>query len=346
MAIDLLVHSMKLPSAGRLETCHVAPVVGADAFGRSGRITLPLEFFYDATMATIFLQQRSPILLGHANEWAEALVAWCQEQGIENLLFLVSCDARFLSLLIIYSAYSYSFLLFRLRFTENQMRGVQLRYTSTKPGEKKCNITPFAVLTFSHITFPALPWPDLEPDSLSEAFKRGTPSERIWRLCEEKGIYAEALIIFCSEGLNIPEAETMACLRSYTFLIRSRLAQLWHILTRSLLHSCILHHGGHSLFLLLSTLRCLCSHEFSTSHLFDLLLAVIFYSRMRLIQDKWVPNYWNDLLIALNFRLLEYNVCFGEWQKWWFLLYFCFCIWAGNSNIVATKLSQLASLEE
>ena len=85
LAADLLISTAQLPLVGYLESAHVLPCFGLDAFISSGGPTTALELFLDARRRVLVLQQRSPVVTGCQRRFVEELFAWIAQTGLAKV---------------------------------------------------------------------------------------------------------------------------------------------------------------------------------------------------------------------------------------------------------------------
>lgn len=78
LAADLLAETLRLPLVGHLDSQHLLPCVGVDAFGPIGTIHLSLDVMADAERQLAIVQQRAPAIIGCQRIFAEALAEWLQ----------------------------------------------------------------------------------------------------------------------------------------------------------------------------------------------------------------------------------------------------------------------------
>jgi len=162
---------LKLEKVGYLEHPAVLPLAGNDTFetNNKGTVTLALEVFQLASSGLTILQQRSPVIRQFNAQFASCLAAWIKQHNFRNVLYLASCEGS-------------------MRH-DSQLQGSQLRVLSNTSMEHNPNN-----------------WEVLEQRSQSQVLKRGTVLTNFWNVASEKNIWCTLLVIFCSEGNNIPES--------------------------------------------------------------------------------------------------------------------------------------------
>ena len=86
LAADLLISTAQLPLVGRLESRHVLPCFGLDAFRSGGGPSTGLELYLDAPRGVLVLQQRAPAVTGCQRRFAEELLEWTQKAGLQKVV--------------------------------------------------------------------------------------------------------------------------------------------------------------------------------------------------------------------------------------------------------------------
>ncbi len=85
LAVDLLISTAQLPLVGYLESRHVLPCFGLDAFTAGGGPATALELYLDAARGVLVLQQRAPAVTGCQRRFAEELLDWVQQAGLRKV---------------------------------------------------------------------------------------------------------------------------------------------------------------------------------------------------------------------------------------------------------------------
>ncbi len=85
LAADLLIATLRLPLIGHLESQHLLPCLGLDAFGPGGTLHLPLDVMADAERRLAVVQQRSPAVPGCQRLFAAELAAWLESAGFSQV---------------------------------------------------------------------------------------------------------------------------------------------------------------------------------------------------------------------------------------------------------------------
>ena len=85
LAVDLLISTAQLPLVGYLESRHVLPCFGLDAFTGDGGPATALELYLDAARGVLVLQQRAPAVTGCQRRFAEELLDWVRQAGLRKV---------------------------------------------------------------------------------------------------------------------------------------------------------------------------------------------------------------------------------------------------------------------
>ncbi len=85
LAADLLIATLGLPLIGHLESRHLLPCVGLNAFGAGDTLHLALDVMADADRRLAVVQQRSPAVPGCQRLFAAELAAWLQEADFSQV---------------------------------------------------------------------------------------------------------------------------------------------------------------------------------------------------------------------------------------------------------------------
>jgi len=173
LAVDLLISSLSLSKVGFIECPFVLPVAGNDTFSENeGKLAVNVEVFQDKDLQLTVVQQRAPIARGQSKDFATNLVSWIISKKFRQVVYLLSADAS-------------------RRFAESQLSGHQIRYISTL----QSGLSPI--------------WKPLEQLSYQTVLKRGGFSSTFLQQSEQQALGFFALILFCAEGDNIPDAIMM-----------------------------------------------------------------------------------------------------------------------------------------
>jgi len=177
LAVDLMISTFNIPRIGYLETPYAVPVVGNDAFtANKGTLCINMEVY--GTKNVVFVQQRGPVIKGKYNIFSEELVQWIKQAKFKEMILLHSSEIT-------------------KQTVVPQRSGPHFRYF--KYG-KDSNDT--------HLN--SLNWVALESQHIYEAIYKGSVTDKILSASKKESVSLLAMILFCSEGNNIPEGTHMA----------------------------------------------------------------------------------------------------------------------------------------
>lgn len=192
LAVDLIVSTLNLSRVGYFHTDCLIPMAGNNPYScrkeDAEELHTPAEVYTAAELKLAVLQIRAPIIQTRSKKFRQQLVSWIKASGFSRTVVLSSSHAY-------------------LR-DDKQLQGNSLRYL----------ITP-SLLTASADALKELGWTEMER---MPAFP-GIDSDAEPRLCIPgggitKGLYTDScaedlplavLLLFCSEGDNIPDAFTL-----------------------------------------------------------------------------------------------------------------------------------------
>ncbi|XP_067887309.1 proteasome assembly chaperone 2 [Heterodontus francisci] len=188
LTVDLIISTLSLPRVGYIHSDCLLPVVGNNPYAttseNSAEMCISSEVYASADQKLAVLQIRSPIVQGKHRSFRQQLLSWIKE-------------SEFSKVVVLSSSYAY-------HRVDQQLIGTPLRYLATPilqniVGDK----------------FQTLKWKELERiaafPGISEVQQEiYIPGGGITKLlysdsCTE-GIPLAVLLIFCSEGDNIPDA--------------------------------------------------------------------------------------------------------------------------------------------
>jgi len=209
LTVDLLVSTLQMKRVGLINDEALNPVIGSDPYAdslssRVGTIHLnqekdshssPLnlmtgcEIYESSAHQLVIMQCRSPLISGRKYAFLRRLIAFIKEKEFAQTYFLTSTHAH--------------------ERIDSQLRGNQFRYLATS---SFCPSRP-------HETMSSLGWSQLEPrvnnhgddrEDVNPYLPGGGSAKRAFLLCEAEGVAASVLVVFCSEGDNVPEAFLLA----------------------------------------------------------------------------------------------------------------------------------------
>uniref|UniRef100_UPI00398EDB7C proteasome assembly chaperone 2 isoform X2 n=1 Tax=Pristiophorus japonicus TaxID=55135 RepID=UPI00398EDB7C len=188
LTVDLIISTLSLPRVGYFHSDCLLPVVGNNPYAttseNSAEMCISSEVYASAEQKLAVLQIRSPIVQGKHRSFRQQLLSWIKESEFSRVVVLSSSHAH--------------------HRVDRQLVGTPLRYLATP-----------ALQTISGDKFQTLEWKELErvaafPGISEEEQEIYIPGGGITKSlyndsCTE-GIPLAVLLIFCSEGDNIPDA--------------------------------------------------------------------------------------------------------------------------------------------
>ncbi|XP_034561490.1 proteasome assembly chaperone 2 [Notolabrus celidotus] len=193
LAVDLMVSTLNMKRVGHIHTDCLIPMAGNNPYATSSEeveeLHTPAEVYTAADLKLAVLQIRAPIIQTKSKKFRQLLVTWIKASGFSRTVVLSSSHAY--------------------QRDDQQMQGTALRYL----------VTP-SLLKLSADTFKELSWREMER---VQAFPGVTDVNTEPRLYIPgggitKGLYTDScaedlplavLLLFCSEGDNIPDAFTL-----------------------------------------------------------------------------------------------------------------------------------------
>ncbi|XP_069778566.1 proteasome assembly chaperone 2 [Narcine bancroftii] len=188
LTADLIISTLGLPRIGYIHSECLVPVVGnnpyATALENSAEICTSCEVYALADRKLAVLQIRSPIIQGKQRSFRQQLLSWIKESEFSRVVVLSSTYAH--------------------HRVDQQLLGPPLRYLATP-----------ALQTIVGEKFQTLKWKEMEkvaafPGISDVEMELSIPGGGITKSlyadsCSE-GIPLVVLLLFCSEGDNIPDA--------------------------------------------------------------------------------------------------------------------------------------------
>ncbi|NP_001291091.1 proteasome assembly chaperone 2 [Esox lucius] len=191
LAVDLIVSTLNMCRVGYLHTDCLIPMAGNNPYATSAEnandLSTSAEVYSSPDLKLAVLQIRSPIIQKKSKKFRKLLVSWMKTSGFSRTVVLSSSHAY--------------------QRDDQQLLGTPLRYLLTPSMQKE---------TGDHLK--EMDWKEMETVS---AFPGVSDSEQ--RLCipgggVTKGLFTAScaediplaiVLIFCSEGDNIPDAFTL-----------------------------------------------------------------------------------------------------------------------------------------
>ncbi|KAG7279964.1 hypothetical protein CRUP_025216 [Coryphaenoides rupestris] len=194
LAADLLVSTLCMRRVGYLHTACLVPMVGPNPFSSSAQDAAELhttaEVYTDAEKKLAVLQIRSPVIQSRSRKFRKLLVSWIKASEFSRTVVLSSSHAY--------------------QRDDQQLKGSLLRYLATPTMQASASGTALTELGWMEME-KVSPFPGLV-DSSTEP-RLSVPGGGI-----TKGLFTEAcqaelclavVLVFCSEGDNIPDAFTL-----------------------------------------------------------------------------------------------------------------------------------------
>lgn len=199
LAVDLLISSRTVTKAGYLDDPYVLPCVGNDPFGpeADGTLAVALEVYEDSDRELAIVQQRSPVMKGKMVEFAEHIAAWAEDSGVKEIVILSGVDSA--------------------RRQRREMVGPQIHYVSSSEPDGSdgvCDQLGWKRLEQAGqlLQHQAALSSSSEEASASEVvltdenYYAGLPFASLYSSCKAKGLKVVCVLLYCSEGDNIPDA--------------------------------------------------------------------------------------------------------------------------------------------
>ncbi|XP_048451903.1 proteasome assembly chaperone 2 [Rhincodon typus] len=188
LTMDLIISTLTLPRVGYIHSDCLLPVVGNNPYAttleNSTEMCVSSEVYASADRKLAVLQIRSPIVQGKHRSFRQQLLSWIKENAFSKVVVLSS-------------SYAY-------HRVDQQLIGTPLRYLATP-----------ALQTILGDKFQTLKWKELERvaafPGISEVEEEisipgGGITKSLYHSSCIEGIPLAVLLIFCSEGDNIPDA--------------------------------------------------------------------------------------------------------------------------------------------
>ncbi|XP_028673431.1 proteasome assembly chaperone 2 [Erpetoichthys calabaricus] len=191
LAVDLLISTLNMPCVGYIHTDCLIPMVGNHPYAtseeNSSELSTNAEVYFLPEKKLAVLQIRSPTVKSKTRQFRHLILSWIKSNQFSRSILLSSSHAY--------------------QCDDRQLSGSPLRYLQTL--EMKNIIgDELQKLDLKELeTTPAFP-------GISETEQRlwipgGGITKRFFTECSSEHIPLAVLLIFCSEGDNIPEAFTL-----------------------------------------------------------------------------------------------------------------------------------------
>ncbi|XP_076338694.1 proteasome assembly chaperone 2-like isoform X1 [Tachypleus tridentatus] len=190
LTVDLLLSTLEVELVGRLHSTAFLPLVGPDPFYAEPKgIVTSCQVYHCLAHKLVIVQQRAPIAMNRRREFRTSLIQWIQEHYFKQVILLSSCFAHFR--------------------TDKDLLQIPLKFLCTP------DLTD-SVGSYLHRS---LGWRSLErrdpftysEDSAGVLHMPGSGITRsLFEECSTKKVRLVVLLLYCSEGDNVPDAFTMA----------------------------------------------------------------------------------------------------------------------------------------
>ncbi|XP_071784767.1 proteasome assembly chaperone 2-like [Asterias amurensis] len=200
LSSDLLISTLDLTKAGYLHDASILPLCGNDPFGRSGRTEASLvtsaEVYESKERKLVVVQQRTPLVKGAQADFRKKLLLWIK-------------DSKFSRVILLSSSHSHE-------RTDSQLTGSQFRYLTTPKLDGELGTVLSDQLQWKRLEKRQNQWaPPLANEEGRPECARGIyipgggVAKRLFDDCCLQDVPLAILMLFCSEGDNIPDALTM-----------------------------------------------------------------------------------------------------------------------------------------
>uniref|UniRef100_A0A1A8H2V6 Proteasome assembly chaperone 2 n=1 Tax=Nothobranchius korthausae TaxID=1143690 RepID=A0A1A8H2V6_9TELE len=191
LAVDLIISTLNLSRVGYLHTDCLIPMAGNNPYSSCKEdaegLHCPAEVFTAAERKLAVLQIRVPIIQKKSKKFCQMLVSWIKSSGFSRTVVLSSSHAY--------------------QRDDQQLHGTPLRYLAT-PSLLKVSVDTLKELGWREMeqvpAFPGLKDADAEPRLYipGGGITKGLYSDS----CLAEDLPLAVLLLFCSEGDNIPDA--------------------------------------------------------------------------------------------------------------------------------------------
>jgi hypothetical protein len=182
LALDLFVNTLALPRCGFVLHSSVLPLVAANVFSSSGELSTACEIF--AKEGVAWMQLRSAFRKNGIESFCKALIEWVSAVGIKQVVILGSFDDAW------------------LQRPDVERGGVKFF----------CGDAEWARVLQAELGFAPLQWtvdPAAVPSMRDTVIAPRTYADFLLRGLESAKLRSCMLMLFCSEGENVPEAQLL-----------------------------------------------------------------------------------------------------------------------------------------
>ncbi|XP_062915691.1 proteasome assembly chaperone 2 [Mobula hypostoma] len=188
LAVDLIISTLNLPRVGYIHTDCLVPVVGNNPYAttmeNSSEMCTSSEVYASGEQKLAVLQIRSPIVRGKQRTFRQQLLSWIKESEFSRVILLSSSYAH--------------------HRVDQQLIGTPLRYLAT-PALQSIVGDKFQTLKWKEMEkVPA--FPRISEVEMELCIPGGGITKSLYADSCTEGVPLAVLLIFCSEGDNIPDA--------------------------------------------------------------------------------------------------------------------------------------------
>ncbi|XP_016405552.1 proteasome assembly chaperone 2-like [Sinocyclocheilus rhinocerous] len=184
LAVDLLISTLNMPRVGYFHTDCLTAMAGNSPYSASAQLSTGAEVYSHRDLKLAVLQIRTPIIQTKVRSFRKLMVSWIKSSG-------------FLRSVLLSSSHAY-------HRDDQQLHGTPLRYLLTPSLQKE-----------EAPRVEELGWREMERISafpgISDSEQRlyipgGGVTKALYTDCCTEDISMAVMLIFCSEGDNIPDA--------------------------------------------------------------------------------------------------------------------------------------------
>lgn len=193
LAVDLIVSTLTMSRVGYIHTDCLIPMAGSNPYatckGDAEELHTPAEVYTAAELKLAVLQIRAPVIQTKSKNFRKQLISWIKSSGFSRTVVLSSSHAY--------------------QRDDQQLQGTPLRYLIT-----------LSLLKTSADALKELGWREMEQVPAFPGLTDTNAEPRLYipGAGITKGLYTDSctedlplavLLLFCSEGDNIPDAFTL-----------------------------------------------------------------------------------------------------------------------------------------
>lgn len=197
LTVDLLLSTLEVTKLGYFHTDSVLPVIGNNPFPKSSsetekcQMVTSSEVYENASKKLIIVQIRSKVVQHKRKQFVTNLLSWIKEMKFQRLIVLSSTAAH--------------------ERLDSQLTGSTFRYISSPELDKTQSLT--QKFGWKELELrDAVPGLDAQATSQSQQLyiPGGGITKLLYTECCRENVPVAVLLLFCSEGDNLPDAMTLA----------------------------------------------------------------------------------------------------------------------------------------